>query len=69
MVSHKQYLMQICITSIFSICDDVHRSISCAADSIGLREVPSYEVIMGYESDWIMETQVILLPFRFIPQY
>ncbi|KAM7492567.1 hypothetical protein LguiA_035488 [Lonicera macranthoides] len=53
---------EICITSIFSVCDDVHKSISCAADSIGLREVPSYEIIMGYKSDWIMETQESFRP-------
>ncbi|KAK2968422.1 hypothetical protein RJ640_004428 [Escallonia rubra] len=36
---------------------DVHRSISHAVDSIDLTEAPTYDVIMGYQSDWIKETQ------------
>ncbi|KAK3034986.1 hypothetical protein RJ639_033364 [Escallonia herrerae] len=49
--------IHICISSIFSIDQNVHRSISHAVDSIGLTEAPTYDVIMGYQSDWIKETQ------------
>lgn len=48
---------EICISSIYAISQDVHKSILHAADSIGLKDTPSYEVVMAYHSDWIKETQ------------
>ncbi|GLT69698.1 hypothetical protein SLA2020_418290 [Shorea laevis] len=48
---------EICIDSIFPECEDVDASISQAADSIGLKEIPSYEVKMGEQYDWIKKTQ------------
>lgn len=33
-------------------------SLSQAADSIGLKEIPAYEVKMGKQCDWIRKTQV-----------
>ncbi|XP_057965404.1 uncharacterized protein LOC131155951 isoform X4 [Malania oleifera] len=47
----------ICISSIFSEGHDVNMCISDAADSIGLKEIPSYEVTMGEQFDWIKKTQ------------
>ncbi|KVI10480.1 hypothetical protein Ccrd_011138 [Cynara cardunculus var. scolymus] len=43
----------ISFSSIFTVNQDVHRSISQAADSIGLKETPVYKVTVGYQSDWI----------------
>ncbi|XP_057965410.1 uncharacterized protein LOC131155951 isoform X5 [Malania oleifera] len=48
---------KICISSIFSEGHDVNMCISDAADSIGLKEIPSYEVTMGEQFDWIKKTQ------------
>lgn len=52
---------QICIDSIFPEGEDVKTCISRAADSISLKEMPSYEVKMGEQFDWIKKTQVNLL--------
>lgn len=48
---------EICISSIYDISKDVQKSISHAADSIGLKDLPSYKVVKGYHSDWIKEIQ------------
>lgn len=45
------------ISSIFTVSQDVKECISQAADSIGLREMPSYEVEMHDHTDWIKQTQ------------
>ncbi|XP_022749280.1 uncharacterized protein LOC111298843 isoform X2 [Durio zibethinus] len=47
----------ICIESIFPELEDVDVCISQAADSIGLKEIPSYEVKAGEQYDWIKKTQ------------
>lgn len=54
--------MQIYIESIFPESEDVDVCISQAADSVGLKEIPSYEVKIGEQYDWIKKTQVSL-PF------
>ncbi|KAK9265768.1 hypothetical protein L1049_003386 [Liquidambar formosana] len=48
---------EICINSIFSRCQEVDVCISHAADSIGLKEIPSYKVKMGEQHDWLKKTQ------------
>lgn len=48
---------EICISSIYDISKDVRKSITHAADSIGLKDLPSYKVIKGYHSDWIKDIQ------------
>ncbi|KAL1815341.1 hypothetical protein ACET3Z_017915 [Daucus carota] len=48
---------EICISSIYDISKDVRKSILHAADSIGLKELPSYKVVKGYHSDWIKDIQ------------
>ncbi|KAM3222620.1 ribosomal protein L11 methyltransferase [Capsicum chacoense] len=48
---------EIIITSIFSVCKDVKECISLAGDSIGLQNVPSFEVSMHDHLDWIKATQ------------
>ncbi|XP_059661490.1 uncharacterized protein LOC132307683 isoform X2 [Cornus florida] len=53
---------EVCISSIFFNCQDVDECISHAADSIGLKEIPRYEVIMGDHSDWIKKTQESFQP-------
>ncbi|KAK8493151.1 hypothetical protein V6N13_121596 [Hibiscus sabdariffa] len=48
---------EICIESIFPESEDVDVCISQAADSVGLKEKPSYEVETGEHYDWIKKTQ------------
>ncbi|XP_021821698.1 uncharacterized protein LOC110763255 [Prunus avium] len=48
---------EICIDSIFPVGEDVNTCISRASDSISLKEIPSYEVRMGEQFDWIKKTQ------------
>ncbi|GAV72323.1 PrmA domain-containing protein [Cephalotus follicularis] len=44
---------EICIDSTFPEFPDVGVCISQAADSIGLKEIPKYEIKMGGQNDWI----------------
>lgn len=53
--------VQIIITSIFSVCKDVKDCILLAADSVGLQNIPSFEVEMHDHTDWIKATQVNIL--------
>ncbi|KAG8637161.1 ribosomal protein L11 methyltransferase isoform X2 [Manihot esculenta] len=48
---------EIHIDSVFPQFQDVDVSLSQAADSIGLKEIPAYEVKMGKQCDWIRKTQ------------
>lgn len=52
--------MQTFINSIFPESEDVDKCISWAVDSIGLKEIPSYEVKIGDQYNWIKKTQVHL---------
>ena len=60
--------MQIYIDSIFPECEDVDECILNAANSIGLKETPRYEVKMGEQCNWIKKTQVCLLSFFSLSQ-
>lgn len=55
---------EISIGSIFTVNQDVHRSISQAADSIGLKETPVYKVTIGYQSDWIENSRESFHPIE-----
>ncbi|KZV23240.1 hypothetical protein F511_05079 [Dorcoceras hygrometricum] len=57
---------QIWITSIFNISQDVKGSVSLAADSVGLKEMPTYEVEMLDHTDWIKQTQESFHPMEII---
>ncbi|XP_027063387.2 uncharacterized protein [Coffea arabica] len=57
---------EICISSIFSVSQDVKESISLAVDSIGLKEIPSYDVVMHDHTDWIKESQESFHPVEVI---
>ncbi|KAL0353779.1 UNVERIFIED_CONTAM: Ribosomal protein L11 methyltransferase [Sesamum angustifolium] len=48
---------EIWISSTFDIDQDVKDCISRAADSVGLKEIPNYEVEMHDHTDWIKKTQ------------
>ncbi|XP_073027447.1 uncharacterized protein [Primulina eburnea] len=48
---------EIWITTIFNVSQDVRCCISLAADSVGLKEIPNYEVEMHDHTDWIKQTQ------------
>ncbi|KAF9590164.1 hypothetical protein IFM89_031768 [Coptis chinensis] len=54
--------LQICISSIYTDCQDVGSCISHAADSIGLTEIPSYKVIADDNDEWIRKTQESFVP-------
>ncbi|XP_072071405.1 uncharacterized protein [Arachis hypogaea] len=45
-------------SSIFLEGEDINMSISHAADSIGLKEIPRYEVKIIEEDDWMKGAQV-----------
>ncbi|KAL2457689.1 ribosomal protein L11 methyltransferase-related [Abeliophyllum distichum] len=49
--------MQLWISSIFTVSQDVNECILLAVDSVGLKEMPSYEVEMHDHTDWIKQTQ------------
>ncbi|KAL5147204.1 Ribosomal protein L11 methyltransferase [Glycine soja] len=55
---------EICISSIFHEVEDINVSISHAADSIGLKEIPRYEVKIGDEEDWMKRSQESLHPVQ-----
>ncbi|RDX99591.1 prmA, partial [Mucuna pruriens] len=57
------YFLQICISSIFPEVEDINLSISHAADSIGLKEIPKYEVKVN-EEDWMKRSQANLCFFH-----
>ncbi|GMH24272.1 hypothetical protein Nepgr_026115 [Nepenthes gracilis] len=48
---------KVSICSIFTDCEDVDACISHAADSIGLEETPTFEVLKYNPYDWIKRTQ------------
>ncbi|XP_027355712.1 uncharacterized protein LOC113865403 isoform X2 [Abrus precatorius] len=54
----------ICISSIFPEGEDINASISHAADSIGLREIPRYEVKINEEEDWIKRAHELFQPVQ-----
>jgi len=58
-----KYFLQICISSIFPEVEDISVSILHAADSIGLKEIPRYEVKICEEDDWMKRSQVNLFFF------
>lgn len=53
--------MQIFINTIFPEGEDVNMCISHASNSIGMKEIPDYEVKMDEQHEWIKKTQVDLL--------
>eukprot|EP00257_Ricinus_communis_P023228 XP_015583151.1 uncharacterized protein LOC8281304 [Ricinus communis] len=53
---------EICMDSIFPECQDVDACLSQAADSVGLKKIPKYEVKMGEQYDWVRKTQESFLP-------
>ncbi|XP_065862032.1 uncharacterized protein [Euphorbia lathyris] len=48
---------EICIDSIFPECQNVDMCLAQAADSIGLKKIPAYEVKIGEQYDWVRKTQ------------
>ncbi|XP_010537033.1 PREDICTED: uncharacterized protein LOC104811875 [Tarenaya hassleriana] len=53
---------EIRIDSIFPVDGEVKMCISQAADLVGLKEIPNYEVEMGEEYDWVTKTQESFRP-------
>ncbi|KAL1361245.1 hypothetical protein AAHE18_04G239300 [Arachis hypogaea] len=53
----RELAQQICVSSIFLEGEDINMSISHAADSIGLKEIPRYEVKIIEEDDWMKGAQ------------
>ncbi|KAJ4841145.1 hypothetical protein Tsubulata_006445 [Turnera subulata] len=52
------------IDSIFFESQDIKLCLSQASDSIGLKEIPSYEVKVGEPYDWVQKTQEYFLPVQ-----
>lgn len=48
---------EVCIDSIFPEFEDVDMCLSQAANSIGLKETPPYEVNLGDQYEWVRKTQ------------
>ncbi|KAI9083552.1 hypothetical protein K1719_034494 [Acacia pycnantha] len=55
---------EVCISSIFPEDEDINMCISHAADSIGLKKTPRYEVKIGEHDDWIKKTQESFHPIE-----
>ncbi|KAK7342771.1 hypothetical protein VNO80_25727 [Phaseolus coccineus] len=60
----SQITDEICISSIFPEVEDINVSILHAADSIGLKEIPRYEVKIYEEDDWMKRSQESLHPVQ-----
>ncbi|QHN85373.1 High affinity nitrate transporter 2 [Arachis hypogaea] len=56
-ISEGENQREICVSSIFLEGEDINMSISHAADSIGLKEIPRYEVKIIEEDDWMKGAQ------------
>lgn len=54
--------LQIWISSTFDVSQDVKDCIFRAADSVSLKNIPSYEVEMHDHTDWIKQSQVRSTP-------
>lgn len=60
-----EYLFVICcelqssITALFAAGDDVGEAIAMAANSVGLKEMPRYEVEELADCDWVLEVEVL----------
>ncbi|XP_023535559.1 uncharacterized protein LOC111796963 [Cucurbita pepo subsp. pepo] len=57
--SHEIY-----VDTIFPDGQDVSKCISYAADSVGLKELPSYEVTIGEQHDWLKKSQESFHPVK-----
>ncbi|XP_058072369.1 uncharacterized protein LOC131221206 isoform X4 [Magnolia sinica] len=55
---------EICINSIFMEGQDVGTCISHAANSIGLNKMPSYEVVIGEQCDWVKNSLEMFQPVK-----
>jgi hypothetical protein len=51
------------ITALFPAGEDVAEALAMAADSVGLTEMPQYEVVNTEEIDWVQQVQVFRLLF------
>lgn len=52
--------MQSCITALFPMGDDVGEALAMAANSVGLKEMPLYEVEDLLDQDWVQQVEVSL---------
>lgn len=57
--SHEIY-----VDTIFPDGQNVSKCISYAADSVGLKELPSYEVTIGEQHDWLKKSQESFQPVK-----
>ncbi|XP_030460912.1 uncharacterized protein LOC115681193 isoform X2 [Syzygium oleosum] len=55
---------EISINSIFLPSEDVDASVSNAADSIGLKDVPEYDIEVCEQEDWVKKTQESFRPVK-----
>jgi len=51
--------LQSSITALFTAGDDVGEAIAMAANSVGLKQMPLYEVKELEDCDWVLEVEVL----------
>jgi ribosomal protein L11 methylase PrmA len=52
------------ITALFPAGEDVAEALAMAADSVGLTEMPQYEVVNTEEIDWVQQVQCQFKPIE-----
>lgn len=58
----RAFWNQNCVTALFTAEKDVGECLALASDSIGLKEIPKYEVTKRECQDWIQQVQEIFQP-------
>jgi hypothetical protein len=53
------HALQSTITALFAAGDDVGEALAMAANSVGLKEMPLYEVEELEDCDWVLEVEVL----------
>lgn len=51
--------LQSTITALFAAGDDVGEALAMAANSVGLKDMPLYEVEDLEDCDWVLEVEVL----------
>ena len=54
------YGLQSTITALFAAGEDVGEALAMAANSVGMKEMPRYEVEELADCDWVLEVEVLL---------
>lgn len=60
----RQFWSQSCVTALFSAEQDVGECLALAVDSIGLKEIPKYEIIEKEGHEWLQQVQDMFHPVQ-----